>query len=171
MSVPRSLNYSTGYTLKTVLRDYSTGAERVWNTATPGFEAYNAANVASYGIATAEGSPGQYSWAVPSTLAASAAGYEYEATTYQLAGANLAVADLASPVWRSTFAWDGSVPMAFGDVVQGGSTGKNIVRVNGTPVVPSDPLAQALGGYSADTAGWGLSSILKVVQSLRSRRV
>jgi hypothetical protein len=42
MSVPRSLNYSTGYTLKTVLRDYSTGAERVWNTATPGFEALSA---------------------------------------------------------------------------------------------------------------------------------
>jgi hypothetical protein len=157
--------------------DLSTGAPRFWNTATPGLETPVGANIANYGIAPTElviGSThtGIYTFTVPG-LAQSAAGYEYLFLAIPISASQFALTDFAANgfVYLSTFAWDGSVPMAFGDVVQGGSTGKNIVRVNGTPVVPSDPLAQALGGYSADTAGWGLSSILKVVQSLRSRRV
>jgi len=109
MSVLRQIFYATGLTLKTVLRDYSTGAERLWNTVTPGFEAYVGGNIASYGISATEGSPGNYTWAVPSTLAASTVGFDYDSATYRLAGVNLATGDLAALVWDQTFGWTGTV--------------------------------------------------------------
>jgi hypothetical protein len=103
----RSLTYSTGYTLKTVIRDFSTGTERLWNTGTSSFEAYNASNIASYGISTTEGSPGNYTWNIPS-LPAYSIGSQYQATTYQIASTSLAVTDLPNSVWLSTFGWDGT---------------------------------------------------------------
>jgi hypothetical protein len=105
----RSLTYLTGKTLKTVVRDFSTGAERLWNTGTVAFETYNAANIALYGISTPEGSPGSYSWTLPA-LPALAGGAEYQAITYQIASTSLAVADLPNSVWQSIFGWDGTVP-------------------------------------------------------------
>jgi hypothetical protein len=105
----RSLLYSTGYTLKTVLRDYSTGAMRWWNTATPGFEAFNLSNIANYGLAATDAdSTGVYVYTIPATLGASTSGFPYETTTYQIAASSLAASDLANSVAGGEFEWNGS---------------------------------------------------------------
>src|SRR5438045_2889954 len=120
MAVIRPVIYATASTIKTVLRDYSTGAERLWNTSgTPGFEAYNAANIANYGITTTEGSPGAYFWTVPPSLTSGS----YEATSYKIAGANLATGDLASPVWDDQFGWTGTSITALPNIEVGSQGG------------------------------------------------
>jgi hypothetical protein len=103
--------------LGTVLRDFSTGVERVWNVtlnaAAGGFEAYSSAHAdaGQYEIPTSDAgnSPGTYTWTVPAALPALTS-EEYVATTYIKAGATLADADIrpANSVWNSSFAWSGT---------------------------------------------------------------
>lgn len=105
----RSFEYVTATALRVVLRDFSTGVERLWNTSgTPAFEAYNAAHIANYGITPTEGTTGEYLWTVPATLPASSVGFEYKASMYVIAGSNLATGDLPNIIGIDPFEWTGT---------------------------------------------------------------
>ncbi len=124
--------------MKVVLRDYSTGTERLWYTVTPAFEAYSAGHISSYGIAATEGSPGEYSYTVPS-MPASTAGIPYVETVYQAATSSLATTDLSngSAVWREEFEWSGSTVSA----VTVGSLTVNASTASGPVVLDSGSIS------------------------------
>jgi hypothetical protein len=144
--IVKSLNYTTGRTLKTVLRDFSTGVELLWNTTlnsgNGGFEVYNASNIANYGITTTEGTTGPYIWTVPAALAAVAVGFEYQATTYDCAASTLATSDLTSSIWLSTFGWDGSIEN-ISKRVSLASTGLDAISIT-APTGPATTFAQMI---------------------------
>lgn len=108
MSTLRGVTYFGSQSLKTVVKDYSSGAARWWNTGTSAFEVYNAADIANYGIATTQDQGADYFWTIPA-LPASTAGSPYRTLTFPIAGTNLATGDIAVSCYEDLFAWSGSV--------------------------------------------------------------
>lgn len=100
----RHATYAGSLTLKTVLIDDSTGAARWWNNSTPGFESYNASNVANYGLTTTRDAGADYTWTIPATLAAGT----YRTITFAIAATTLAATDLTSAIYEDSFIWSGS---------------------------------------------------------------
>lgn len=109
----QSLNYVPSRTLLTVIRDFSTGSERIWRIDTSVFEVYSSANIVHYGVSTpSSGSPDSYRWTIPAGLPNLSSPNEYEATTYDVTGTSLAVefasADGPTGIWLVYFGWNGT---------------------------------------------------------------
>lgn len=108
MATNRKVIYVGAQTLKTVILSYATTPPQIWNTSgTPAFEAYNAAHIAAYGIATTQLAGSLYYWTVPG-LPPTTAGQSYESVTFACAAGSLAAGDLVIPVYEDVFSWDGT---------------------------------------------------------------
>ncbi len=123
--------YTPGQTLRGTLRDYSTGAEKIWNGSA--FETYSAGNILTYPLIATEGIPGTYAVGIPSALAASASGFPYRMLLHRQAGTAFAPGDLPSSVWKWRFAWDGSKEIdeaTLAAIASASGTGTYAVTVN-----------------------------------------
>jgi hypothetical protein len=146
-----TIPYTTGATVKAMVIN---GSGEYWNTSgTPAFEAYNAANIADYGIAcTEDGSSGNFRFTFPAGITNGT----YTVQAYDLVGASLAESDariasdnvgwdgsaligthdlLPSAVWALANAIDGKTPTEAMQIIGAATAGKLSGAGTGTEVI------------------------------------
>jgi hypothetical protein len=140
MSGEIQIDHPTGANLYARVRD-ATGL--AWNTATPGFEAFNATHWTNYAIALTErGSSGEYVGNFP----AAAAGV-YTVTVYLRAGGSPAVGDRSVGTGKIEWSGTAEVPLSTRSTFAGGA----VASVT-APVTLPTPAPTGYGGPSIQPA-------------------
>lgn len=167
----REFTTTSGYTVKVVFTDTSTGALRWWNNNSSAFEAYNAANITAYGVtATEVGTTGKYAFTFPSL---GGTGSTFAWTAYRQAGGSFATSDLASPLVGDTFEWNGDILTSFAlnaRYASEGSIEADVIAWNGATDATVTNLPANVAALSGGSGGGGsdsakIAQILKILES------